>query len=229
MAATSTSSLELIINNICPFAQRSWLAVEELGVPCKIRETPLQNKPAWFSEEYAKALGADPTSDGKVPILIDGDFHLAESAPICAYLLQKFGPVSGDTMQHDFNPCPSAFENAHIAIYFEQVLTGKLFPAHMALLRAKEPEAAAAAKTSLLSAYAAVSAAYDRFPGAYFLGDKVSFADLVTWPILDRLRVLKHYRGFTIEDQPEFAGINRYVQSRRWRRISLDRWKFYIS
>ena len=46
-------------------------------------------KPSWFSAAYAKALGADASSDGKVPVLEDGAFSLTESAHVADYVAAK--------------------------------------------------------------------------------------------------------------------------------------------
>jgi hypothetical protein len=52
----------------------------------EFKEASLSNKPAWFTEIYRQAVGAED-HDGAVPVIVDGDFTLAESAIIaqCAH------------------------------------------------------------------------------------------------------------------------------------------------
>lgn len=63
----------LVTNRICPFAQRAWLTLLEKEVPFTFREVNLVEKEAWFTETYRRAYAHDPTSDGKVPVLIHND------------------------------------------------------------------------------------------------------------------------------------------------------------
>jgi glutathione S-transferase len=56
----------------------------------------LGEKGEFFEQTYRKALGNDPKSDGKVPILIHGQHCLTESEPVCWYLAETF--PSGSTL-----------------------------------------------------------------------------------------------------------------------------------
>jgi hypothetical protein len=64
------SELVLHTNHICPFAQRAWLTLEELGVPYRqqIVSIAAGEKDPAFTELYQKALGANEGSDGKVSL-----------------------------------------------------------------------------------------------------------------------------------------------------------------
>ena len=79
----------LVLNKICPFAERAWLTLQQKKIPYELKEVSLTNKDAQFTETYKKAFGHDPTSDGKVPILLDGDKTLTESDLISWYLSEK--------------------------------------------------------------------------------------------------------------------------------------------
>jgi len=95
---------QLISSQICPFAHRAWIAVEEAreakgGFDFELKNVSLKEKPAFFSEAYARSRGADPASDGKVPVFIekDGegagkDLYLAESAVVAEYVFGKWVP-----------------------------------------------------------------------------------------------------------------------------------------
>lgn len=84
------SSITLVTNKICPFAHRAWITAREKGVDIELREVSLKNKEPFFTETYRKAYAHDPSSDGKVPILIHGDSFLAESDLVSWYIAETF-------------------------------------------------------------------------------------------------------------------------------------------
>ena len=190
-------------NAICPFAHRVWLTLIEMGVEFEFKEVSLATIPDWYKPIYKSALGADPTNDeGAVPVIRDGDFVLAESSVIARYIGDKLaaGPLSAASF--------TAVEKARVQIFVEQH-AGNIIGPWYDLLRAQTPEAQAQAKTELLGALKGISAQYSA--GAYFLGDRISFADIMWFPWIHRLGVLQHYRGFEVPDAPEFANYHRFV------------------
>lgn len=84
------SSITLITNKICPFAQRAWITAREKGLDFELKEVSLKNKEPFFTETYRKAYAHDPSSDGKVPILLHNDKILTESDLISWYLAETF-------------------------------------------------------------------------------------------------------------------------------------------
>jgi glutathione S-transferase len=84
------SSITLVTNKICPFAHRAWIAAREKGLDIELREVSLKNKEPYFTEIYHKAYAHDPSSDGKVPILIHGNNILAESDLVSWYISETF-------------------------------------------------------------------------------------------------------------------------------------------
>lgn len=82
--------LFLLLHKKCPYAQRSWITALEKGVPFELREVSLKNKEPYFTETYRKSFPSDPTSDGKVPILIDGENIICESDLVSWYLAEKY-------------------------------------------------------------------------------------------------------------------------------------------
>jgi glutathione S-transferase len=69
--------LTLVSHKLCPYAQRAAIALAEKGVPFERKDIDLANKPDWF-------LKISPL--GKVPVLLDGDRPIFESAVILEYL-----------------------------------------------------------------------------------------------------------------------------------------------
>lgn len=53
----------------CPFAQRAWLALEELGVPYDHKLADPQNKPKEFTDLYASIV-QNTDDSAKVPTII---------------------------------------------------------------------------------------------------------------------------------------------------------------
>jgi len=75
-------SVELISFDICPYVQRSTIALSYLNVPYDIRYVDLANKPDWF-------LAISPR--GKVPVLNVDEGVLFESMAILEYLNESVG------------------------------------------------------------------------------------------------------------------------------------------
>ncbi len=69
--------LTLISFPLCPYVQRADIALREKGVTFEKKYIDLMNKPDWF-------MKVSPL--GKVPVLLDGDQPIFESAVILEYL-----------------------------------------------------------------------------------------------------------------------------------------------
>lgn len=71
-------TLELIYFKACPFAQRTLIALETLGITFQKTLINPMDKPAWM---------ADLTPMGQIPLLrVDGETVLFDSSAICEYL-----------------------------------------------------------------------------------------------------------------------------------------------
>lgn len=97
-------------------------ALAESGIAFEAKETSITagSKPEWFTDVYRKSLGADLTSDGKVPVIVvkgagadGGDFVLTESAVIVDYVANKYAPQLLPKTPED---------RARAAIFTEQVI-----------------------------------------------------------------------------------------------------------
>lgn len=69
--------LTLVSIPLCPYVQRAAIALAEKGVPFERKNVDLAHKPDWF-------LKISPL--GKVPVLLDGEQPIFESAAILEYL-----------------------------------------------------------------------------------------------------------------------------------------------
>lgn len=65
-----SSDITIIYNKFCPFAQRALITALEKEVPANFRKVSLGEKGDFFRDNYSRAYGRDPNSDGKVPVLI---------------------------------------------------------------------------------------------------------------------------------------------------------------
>lgn len=66
-------------------AQRAIWLLEEVGIPYEMERVELGSDA--LSEEF---LSASPM--GKVPAIVDGEVHMAESAAICLYVADRYSP-----------------------------------------------------------------------------------------------------------------------------------------
>lgn len=174
------TEIEIYSAALCPFAQRSRLTLLEKGVPFKLIEIDLQNKPANFREI---------SPYGKVPVLKHGDRRVWESAIINEYL------------EDAFPECPllpkDPFQRAQARIWINFADT-RLFAASGKLLYGSpDPKQQAVAATELTE--------YLRFieqeglqklsEGPYWLGSEISLVDLTYYPLFEQWAVLAHFRG----------------------------------
>jgi glutathione S-transferase len=74
-------TLELYTYEACPYAQRSRIALAEKGVEHRLVEVDLSDRPDWWA-------AVSPT--GKVPLLVDGETRIWESAVINQYLDERY-------------------------------------------------------------------------------------------------------------------------------------------
>lgn len=78
MSSTIPYQLTLVSHVLCPYVQRSVIALEELGIDYKRIDIDLNNPPEWFNK-------ISPL--GKVPLLlVDDDVVLFESAVIAEFI-----------------------------------------------------------------------------------------------------------------------------------------------
>ena len=147
-------------------------------------------KPAFFTEAYRAALGADTSSDGKVPVLDDNGLLLTESAHVADYVAAK---AAGEGRA---NVLPATPEERIVTGLFTEQVVGPLLAPFYGLLRAQAPEEQAAAAAKLDGALGKLSAALAKRGGPYLLGAKPTIGDFMVWPFIERMAILEHYRGY---------------------------------
>ncbi|MEJ2519850.1 MAG: glutathione S-transferase family protein [Desulfuromonadales bacterium] len=175
--------IELFSARVCPFAHRSRLALAEKGLPHRIVEINLRNKPDWFGE-------ISPL--GKVPALRQGDFRLCESLVINEYVNDR------DTQQPLLpqDPRQRARARLWIALFDDQVV-----PGFYRLLKANQADKRHQAETSLAAGLKRLEEGLQENPGPYWCGDTVSLTDMAIYPWFERWPVLEHYRNYPLAAQ----------------------------
>ncbi|BDA48821.1 probable glutathione S-transferase U26 [Coccomyxa sp. Obi] len=200
----------------CPFAQRAWLTLEELGVPYDHKLADPANKPKEFTDLYASIV-QNTEDSAKVPTIIDGDNKLTESLVVVEYLDAKYG---GDKPILPRDPA----ELAKVKL-FAELFTSKFQGPFFKILRSSSDEEVA----QLTKDFEHNLEVLDKFirasgssgsPG-YFLGSTYSYAETVTTPFLRRAQVtLPHFKGVDPLEIAKSKGLDRLVD---WMKASLDR------
>lgn len=203
--------MELFSSRICPFAARATLVASLLHLDVTLTEIDLKNKDPAFVALYPSAAGAAPGGAAKVPVLRDGDFLLAESGVIAAYLVDQYGAGAAGV---PFNVAPTPKQKALSALLVEQV-GGPLVSNFYKLLMNQEAEGQALAATALLAALEALSKSIESCSGGpFFLGALPSLADIMVYPWVQRFGVLSFYRGFSVpQEDARFRAFNTWAAS----------------
>jgi glutathione S-transferase len=175
------TEIELYSTALCPFAHRTRLALIEKGLPFRLIEIDLHNKPANFKEI---------SPYGKVPVLKHGKNRVWESAIINEYLDEAFP-------EHPLLPkAPIQRAQARIWINFADT---RLFATTGKVLYARDPQRPPADDLQELTKHLQfIEAGLQTMAaaGPYWLGSEVSLVDLTYYPWFEQWTVLSHFRGF---------------------------------
>ncbi|MCH7931755.1 MAG: glutathione S-transferase family protein [Proteobacteria bacterium] len=178
------AELTFITAEVCPFAQRTHLALLEKGLDFEHAEIDLGNKPGWFEE-------VSPYS--KVPVLKRGDDIVFESTIINEYLEEAYPEPA--LMPTDM------LRRANARIWIDFANT-RVVPSFYKLLLAQDPARRAELADTLTGHLRYIESQGLAKLGAspYWLGEEVSLVDLTFYPHFERFAALTHYRGVAIPD-----------------------------
>ena len=174
--------LELVTDEVCPFAQRSHMTMLEKNIEFELREVDLENKPSWFET-------ISPYS--KVPVLCHGNIQVYESTIINEYLEESF--PERRLLPDD----PSKRASARIWIDFDNT---KFIPVFYKLLLAQEAslQKILVAQMTERLVFLDQEGFSSASKGPYWFGQKLSLVDLSLYPHFERFPVLTEYRGMNI-------------------------------
>ncbi|MDH5182153.1 MAG: glutathione S-transferase family protein [Gammaproteobacteria bacterium] len=172
------TNLTLVSFNLCPYVQRSVIALKEKGMDYAVEYVDLYDKPDWF-------LQISPF--GNVPVLKVGDQVLFESAVITEYLDEIAAP-----RLHPEDPLQKAIHRAWI-----EVISAGLVDAYKLMIANSEEEAIAAVHS--------VQEKFTRLEGRladgeYFASEKFSLVDAAAAPMMQRLQWCEDIKPLGIFD-----------------------------
>ncbi|KIJ24739.1 hypothetical protein M422DRAFT_39036 [Sphaerobolus stellatus SS14] len=178
----------------CPFVQRTWIALEEKGIPYQYKE----ENPYHKDKEFLKL-----SPKGLVPALVYKGRPIHESLVINEFLEDAF-PDTKPLLPAD------PYERAQIRIAIDHV-TKSIIPTFFKVLQSQEKDAQQAALKSLYEAFNAFAARFIG-DGPFFAGKDLSLADLALIPWIGRLYIIEKNRGFDISNtDAKFQAWAKYV------------------
>jgi glutathione S-transferase len=186
---------QLVSFNLCPFVQRSAIALEEKAVPYEITYVDLSNKPQWF-------LDISPL--GLVPLLRVGTSVLFESAVINEFIDE----TAGGARLHPEDPLERAYDRAWIE--FTSVALGDSYRLMIAADRASLLTHAEKCRAKLARYEGQLTA------GPNFHGDRFSLVDCAAAPLLQRLL-------WSEQIAPEIALFEQAPKALAWTKALLAR------
>ncbi len=174
--------IELFSARVCPFAHRSRLALMEKGIPFRLIEINLRDKPPWYKEV---------TPTGAVPALRQGHFLLHESLVINEYV---------DELSPDPPLLPPTAQLRAQARLWIEFSSSRFVPLFYRLLKAQAEEERKTFGEEMLRVLATLDKELERRKGQgrYWFGWQVGLTDIAFYPWFERWAVLEHYRGFSI-------------------------------
>ncbi|KAF8963660.1 glutathione-S-transferase [Flammula alnicola] len=179
----------------CPYVQRSWIALEEKGIPYQYKEINPYKKEAHF-------LAINPK--GLVPAVEYKGRALYESLILCEFFEDAF-PSHKPLLPTD--PVDRA-----LARMWLDHLSKTFVPAFQRLLPAKEPEKQQAALQELYESLRKFSA---NIKGPYFLGEEFTLVDVAIAPWIVRDYVIEEHRGYKrIDASPAWKAYADLVEKR---------------
>ena len=179
----------------CPFAQRTWLALEEKGLSYEYREVNPYKKEKDFLE-------INPL--GLVPALVYHGKPLYESLVLNEFLEDEF-PDSKPLLPKD------SFERARIRLWIDH-LAKKFIPAYFRTMQAQEKDKQREALSELTDA---LRKYLEQVKGPWFSGEEFSLADITVAPWINRIYILEEHRGLTDELLGEhWPAYKRFIKER---------------
>lgn len=181
-SAAASGSLVLVSHTLCPYVQRVAIVLREKGLGFERRDVDLARKPTWFLE-------LSPL--GRTPVLQVEGQALFESAVICEYLDEAYGP-----RLHPAGPLERARERAWVefaSAVLQAIATWYNAP-HEATLQAAEATLRGRCE-HLETALKAGSSA-----GPWFAGSRFGLVDAAFAPA---------FRYFDVLEQAGVDGVQR--------------------
>lgn len=173
--------LKLVSFDVCPYVERSRIALLEKGVPHEVEFIDLAAKPDWF-------LALSPM--GRVPVLLVDDRPIFESTVINE-LIEDLFPTP-PLLPAD--PLARAEARAWIAFANDAVMP-RSYAAMLALAGGATGDALARPLAEVRDALVRLEVELARRGGPFFLGEGFSLVDAAYAPFLRRWRIAEGWGG----------------------------------
>lgn len=173
-------NVHFFTNEMCPYAQRVWIALNELGIAYNTTSIDLRNKPDWYTR--------DINPNGKVPAVRDDGAVHVESLAINEHLASRYASDEASGL------LPGGPIRAQIAQWNEHLDT-HLSPAFFTTLMNKGgPDADSAGKRLALAE--ALEYYEKNIVGPFLCGEHFTLADIAAIPFFERLALtLPHFHA----------------------------------
>ncbi|KAI0061960.1 glutathione-S-transferase [Artomyces pyxidatus] len=171
----------------CPFVQRTWIALEEKGIPYQYKEVNPYHKEKHFLGESLYSSYINPK--GLVPAIEYHGKPLYESLIICEFLEDAF-PSTPRLLPAD------PFERANARLWIDHI-SKAVVPSFFRLVQAQDPEKQAIALEENCKALRALAEAVK---GPYFGGEEWGLVDTAVVPWIVRDYVIAEHRGYKRAD-----------------------------
>nr|ACF15452.1 glutathione-S-transferase [Phanerodontia chrysosporium] len=165
----------------CPFVQRTWIALEERGIPYQYKEVNPYKKEKHFLDINPKGL---------VPAIEYKGKALYESIILCEFLEDAYPNYKPKLLPED------PFERAYARIWLDYI-SKSIIPANFRLIQAQTPEKQ---QEALADFNKALKQFAEKIKGPYFLGEQFSLVDIAIVPWIVRDYIIAENRGFKRED-----------------------------
>ncbi len=175
------ATLELISFKVCPFVQRSVIALHEKQVDFKLTHIMPSNQPDWFKE-------ISPL--GKVPVLKVGDSPVFESAVILEYLDEVYTP-----QLHPDDPLEKATHRSWMEYCSDLVMT------QFKMLTAKDEQGFEENRDKLKQGLQRLDTVVAEAT-PFFAGEAFTLVDTVYAPLFMRLKIVEDIHPLELDISP---------------------------
>jgi glutathione S-transferase len=194
--STQQGPIHLYSADLCPYAMRVRHTLAEKGLAFELTEIDPRNKPDWF---------AQVSPHGKIPLLVDGEERIWESAAICEYLEDAFAVAA----LLPNAPAQRARARAWIAFADD-----KLYGATNTMFHSRDPDLMARTIRQFPNDIRVLEEQAFAHGGPWVLGAAFSLADIALYPWFDQACVLEAFCGLKMPSAPRLDA---------WRRAMLSR------
>ncbi|RPD57744.1 glutathione S-transferase C-terminal-like protein [Lentinus tigrinus ALCF2SS1-7] len=161
----------------CPYVQRSWITLEEKGIPYQYKEVNPYKKEKHFLDINPKGL---------VPAIEYKGKAMYESLILCEFFEDAFPQYSPHILPSD------PFDRAYVRLWTAHV-DKQIVPGFMRTVMAQEADKQQA---SLEEFYKAIRTLCEKVKGPYFFGEEFTLVDIALAPWVLRDYILKENRGY---------------------------------